>query len=228
MRTLSLAFGLLLFWEDLVYLEASLLADEETKSLAGPVTALLDEFDNVWKSDMDTRRLILQAFARNGVADRNLDGGIRDLFSGALHLVKQDRQKAQFTTLFKTHIGNIVKYALRRQVEIAEELLGKLGLDLYSDSFRGEHTPRLTALINAGKEALAGQKQAEIGRVDGRLKTQAWKEDANGVRLSVHGELSTIAGKKGYGKAWVESFYLKREEVKEEDKGEEAPKDGGG
>jgi hypothetical protein len=232
MRIIPLTFGLLTFWEDLVFLEASLLADAETKSLAEPVTALLDEFDGVLKSDMDTRRLVLQAFARNGVADRNLDGGIRELFSGALHLVKQDRKKPEFTTLFKTHIGNVVKYALRKQVDVAQDLIGKLKASIYSDTFREEHTSRLTTLIKAGKAALDGQKQAEIDRVDGRLKTLGFKQDANALRMSVHGQLTTLAAEKGYGKAWVESFYLKREEAAEEAETEapapteEAPQDG--
>jgi hypothetical protein len=216
MRTIQLSFSLFTFWEDLVFLEAALLADEETKLLVGPVTKLLAEFPGALQADMETRRGLLQSFAHGAIADRNLDRGIRTLFSATLHLVGQDRKRTEFVTLFDTHIGNIVKYALRRQVDVAEGIFAKLSLGIYPDAFRTEHTMRLGVLINAAKTVLDDHKKAEVARVDSRLTVRGWKEDANAVRLSVHGQLTTLAAAKRYGKPWVESFFLKREDAAEE------------
>jgi hypothetical protein len=210
MRTIPLTRSILTFWEDLVFLEAALLADDDTKDLAASVTELLESFPGILKSELDSRRAVLQAFARSAVADTLLDTAIRKVFSAVLHLVSQNRKRAEFTTLFKTHIGNVVRYALKRQLEVADELVTKLALAIYPVSFRDEQKSVLAPVIDKGKAVLADQTKAELGRVEGRIAVRAWKEDVNGVRLSVQGQLTTLAGKTGRGKDWVETFFLKR------------------
>jgi len=226
MRAIALSRSILIFWEDLVFLEAALLADEETKTLAAPVTALLEEFSGVLKTDLDTRRGVLQAFARAGVADTLLDGGIRKVFSAALYLVSQDRKRSEFTTLFSTHIGDVVRHALKRQLEVAEEIAGKLGLPLYSDSFRAEQREILAPLVDKGKAVLADQHKAELSRMEGRIAIRTWKQDANAVRLSVQGQLTTLAAKTHRNRAWVDTFFLQRSAAATAEEPEETEAEG--
>lgn len=227
MRTISISRSIITFWEDLVFLEAALLATDQTKPLAAPVTEALEEFTATLKTDLDTRRGLLQCSARGSVADAELDTGLRGLFSAVLHLVKQDRKRPEFTTLFSTHIGNVVRHGLRRQLDIAEQLRAKLSLSIYPDALRDEQQALLEPLVAKGRAALEDQHKAELSRVAGRLDARAWKDEANAVRLSVYGELLTMASKAGRKKEWAEAFFLRRTEGVEAGEAGERDADGG-
>jgi len=47
LRTIALSSSILTYWQNLVFLEAALLADEQTKALAAIVTPVLDEFPTI-------------------------------------------------------------------------------------------------------------------------------------------------------------------------------------
>lgn len=217
MRRLDPSRTVLVFWADLTFHEAALLADAETKHLAAPVTQVLAEFETVFKLDLDSRRESLKASARASIADRNLDGGIRDVHSAALFLVKQDRAQNEFTTLFSDNIGRVVRFALKRQIEVAEQLVQKLGVKLYSDEFKKTHTAALQGLVDAGKGILAAVRAASISRTEARLDIRAWKDNVNAVRLATYGELLALAAKKGNKKDWAEAFFLSAENAPERD-----------
>ncbi len=210
MRAIPPSRSILVFWEDLTFLEAALLADEETRELAPPVTATIDVFTQTLQRDLDTRRSQIQSSARASVGDALLDHGIRGLFSSTLHLVGQNRKQAAFTTLFSTHIGEVVRHALGRQVEIARELLGKLTLSHYPEEFRAAQTVALQPLIARGAAVLEERRQAELARTAGRIDVQAWKEEANAVRLSIYASLLALAAQTGRGKPWAEVFFQQK------------------
>lgn len=211
MRRLDPSRAILVFWADLTFHEAALLADNEAKHLAAPVTQVLTEFETVFKLDLDSRREVLKTAAQASIADNNLDGGIRGLHSGALFLVKQDRSRDEFKTLFKDNIGRVVRFALKRQVEVAEDLVQKLGMKMYADEFKTPHVAALQGLIDAGKNVLGAVRAASIGRTEARLDIRAWKDNANAVRLANHGELLALAAKAGRKKDWAEAFFLSAE-----------------
>lgn len=213
MKVFPLAFSLLSFWEALVYLEAALLARPQTVPLAKPVTELLATFDATLAAHMAARRQILQAHARCMVADQGLDGAIRQLHSDALHLAGQDRKKPEFTTLFNEHIAAVVRFGLATQANVAQKLVDKLGLDLYPQTLRDGIGRTLTGLIEAGRAELRKREETEVAVTGQRLKTMDWKEDANAVRLSLHGELTKLAAASGLGKVWVDAFFGSPEET---------------
>lgn len=222
MRRIDPSRSTLVFWADLTFHEAALLADDEAKHLAVPVTQVLHEFETVLKLDLDTRREVLKTSARASIADTNIDLGIRSFHSAALFLVKQDRSRSEFTTLFSESIGRVVRFALKRQVEVAEQLVQKLGLKLYSDEFRTIHAAALQPLIDAGKNVLGAVRTASISRLEARLDIRAWKDNANAVRLANHGELLAMAAKTGRKKDWAEAFFLSADNAPEQDDGDAA------
>jgi hypothetical protein len=224
MRKIPLNASLLVFWQNLVFLEGTLLAHPETKDLAEPVTKPLDEFTTILKLDLDTRRGVLQGQAKGTIADGFVDEALRALFSATLHLVNQNRKRPEFTTLFWSHIGDVVRYALKRQIEVALEIVRKLGMNLYSKAFRDEHTAALEPRIAEGQAVLEEQRKAELARADARFEIRAWKEDVNAVCMSIHGDLTKIASKTKRGKDWVESFFLKKGGTEDD----EEPKEPGG
>ncbi|HWN68734.1 MAG TPA: hypothetical protein VNM90_13950 [Haliangium sp.] len=227
MRAIPTSRSTLTFWEDLIFLEAALLADEETRELAAPVTALINEFMPALQRDLETRRSLIQSSARTSVADARLDFGIRGLFSDTLHLVKQNRKRPEFTALFSTHIGAVVRHALKRQVEVARDLLDKLGLPHYPEEFRSAQIHALQPLIARGAQVLEEQRQAELARVGGRIDVRTWKEEANAVRLSVYASLLALAAKNGRGKPWAEVFFKQKSAAGESEDDGDAPVDGG-
>jgi len=200
--------AVLYFWSDLTFHEAALLAEEDAKHLVPVVTQSIEDFYKILKLDLDTRRAILQASAQASIADINLDGGIRGLYNAALFLAGQDRKRAEFSTLFSGPISAVIRYALKRQLEVAEEIVQKLGLKIYTDEFRSPHLAKLSALITKGKSIVAAKRTAEFNRTEARLDIRAWKDDANAVRLANYGELLAIAAKTGRGKDWAEAFFL--------------------
>lgn len=227
MRAIPLSRSILTFWEDLTYLEAALLADEETSALAAPVTATIDVFTPTLQRDLDTRRSQIQSSARTSVADARIDLGIRGLFSATLHLVGQNRKHPAFTTLFSTHIGEVVRHALGRQVEIARDLLDKLSLPHYSDEFRALQTVALRPLVTRGAEILEERRQSELARTAGRIDVQTWKEEANAVRLSIYASLLSLAAQTGRTKAWADVFFQQKSARPSADTDDDEPADGG-
>ncbi|AKT40373.1 hypothetical protein [Chondromyces crocatus] len=209
MRTIQLTSSLITFWSDVVFLEAALRATPETEALAAPVTEVLDDFPKILQRDLNTRRGVLQESARGSVADASLDTGIRQLFNGVLHLVGQNRKRAEFTTLFNEHIGAVVRHALRKQIDVADGLVGKLAVKIYPDDFRTRFVELLRPLVAHGRSVIEAQRQAEVGRVDGRIDVKAWKEEVNAIRLSVYAQLLTIASQTGRKRSWAEVFFLR-------------------
>jgi hypothetical protein len=226
MRTIPISRSILIFWEDLIFLEAALLADDDTRVLAAPVTKLIDEFMSTLQNELTTRRALIQSSARTSVADAQIDFGIRNLFSDTLHLVKQNRKRPEFTTLFSTHIGAVVRHALKRQVEVARDLLDKLQLPQYSEEFRSAQTQALQPLITRGTEVLEQQRQTELARVGGRIDVRTWKEDVNAVRLSIYASLLELAAKNGRGKPWAEVFFRQKGAASDDEEEGDAPMDG--
>lgn len=227
MRRIDPSRALLVYWSDLVYHEAALLADDEAKHLAGPVTQMLDDYNRISQLDLDSRRTVLKASAKSVIADIHLDEHIRKLHSATLFLVGQMRKRPEFKTLFSETIDKVVRFALKRQVEMADDLVNKLGLKMYSDEFRNAHMGPLQALVVAGRSVLGEVRAAEIGRTEARLDIRAWKDDVNALRLANFGELMTIAAKTNRPRDWAEAFFRKSSDAHEDEldetSGENAP-----
>ena len=208
MRRIDPSRAVLVFWSDLVYHEAALLADDETKHLAAPVTKALADFDTILKLDLDTRRNDLKASAQASIADAHLNEALRQLHSATLFLVRQDRKRDEFKTLFSESIDKVIRYALKRQIEVTADIIDKLGLKLYADDFKTKHVGPLQSLIDHGKTILDVVRTAALARTDARIDIRAWKDDVNAIRLANYGELIAIAGRTERKRDWTETFFL--------------------
>ncbi len=210
MRLISVDYALLSFWEDLIFLEAALLSVEETKGLAEPVTAHLATFSDLLNADLKSRREAIQARALVSIRDVLLDGGLRALHNGALFLVGQDRKDPRFKALFASPINTVVRFALKRQVEVAQGLLDTLGLPPYAGNLREGHAEALGGLIAQGVAALMQRRGASLGRAEARLEIQGWKEDANALRQAVYGDLLKLAAQSRQEPGWADAFFMPR------------------
>jgi hypothetical protein len=212
MRVLGLARGAEWFEEDLTFLEAGLLAEPEAAGLAVQVAALLEEGQGLEQRRKALRRAQLQRKAQTVAVDGRLDEQIRALHTDALHAVKQNRKERAFSSLFDQTIPATVRYALRRQVEVARGLVARLGLGLLPEELRVRHTSALGALIEEGARVLEAQDQAEMEMARLRLELEDWKRDVNAARMQVYGALLEVASGKKLRREWAERFFAQPEE----------------
>lgn len=214
MQVLDPKLSLITYWQHLVYTEAALLAHPDAAPLAPAFDALLKEFEALLGADLATRRASIQAQAHAVIADKNLDDGLRELHSDALHEVRQDRAHAVFTALFESDIGATIRFALARQLEVADAIVAKLGLTIVPEGLRS-HVGTLGALIGKGRTVLGGKKAAALARTEANLGAAAWKDDANAARLTAYGALLGIAAKTRRPKTWADAFFMRSADAPE-------------
>lgn len=208
MYNVNLTSSLAVYWEDLVFVEASLLAVPEAAGLAGPVTAHLAALEDVEGRDKQSMRELVQARARASVMDAALDDGVRDVQSNLLNLVRQDRKDRRYEAMFKKGLSQAVgTSSLPKQIVEVERIKKALELPFYGDAFREEQTDFLEPLLERGKQALETSEKAAQGRVVNRIQIDDWKAAANAVRMDVYGKLMVIAAEQGKSKRWVRSFF---------------------
>lgn len=200
------------YWEDLVYLEAALLANPATVHLAEPVTALLRDHEALVGLDRGSRRAVVQARARAAVADLGLDDLLRGLHSALLHAVRQNRKSPVFRAVFDSDLSATLRFALGRQVEVAADIARRLGLAIVPADVKAEHQPKVQAAIDHGRAMLDGRRQAEFGRLDVRLAVEDWKQSANRVRQAVYGRLVEMAAEQGATRDWAEAYFASDED----------------
>ena len=211
MRVIDTRFSLLSFWQHLVFTEAALLANPETRPLAAPFSALLDDFQALHGSDLATRRATLCAQARAVMADVNVDDGIRRLHSDTLNAVTQNREDPIFKGLFKSDLAATIRFALTRQLTVAGELVDALALSIVPTSLKA-HAAKLQELIAAGQAVLEERKTARFQRAEAGLAFDNWKGDVNALRLSTYGALLGLAAKQKRAKVWAEGFFMQSAE----------------
>lgn len=207
MQVIPMGRSPFVFWEELVFVEASLLAVAETAHLAALVTEHLERFEVIWGQELKSRRTQIQARALGRIRDLLLDGGIRALHNAALFLVSQNRSDKSFAVLFPEDLRATIRFALKRQIEVADTIVQRLGLDIFADTLRAPHSDNLKALISQGQQALAQRDQAELTRLQSRLNMTDWKQDANAIRTAIHGRLTELAAQKRYPNDWPEAFF---------------------
>ncbi len=195
------------YWEDLIYLEAALLADPQTQDLAAVITEVLDDGTKLMDYELKATRLRLQAKAKGAVADGGLDDGLGDAHNDTLHHAGQDRKHVAYKTLFQDRLSKLVRYALSRQIEVVEGIVKKLSFNVLPEELTKRHTQALSDLLAKARTALEAIENTELDTARLRLKIDAWKQDANAARNAVHGELSTLAANTKRPRSWADRFF---------------------
>lgn len=195
------------YWEHLVFLEAMLLARHETKALSAPVTAVLGKIEGLMQRDLNVTRGKIQARASSVVVGGDIEDEVTNVRSEILYFTKQDRKAPAYTTLFKDALSKMLKRALTGQLDVTQSIIQKLSLSLYPSDLSRKLITNLETTVSKAKDALQNVDASNFEATKLRLETQATKEEANNVRLSVYGELLKIATAKKRPKIWVERFF---------------------
>ena len=212
MRAQPLDLSLLAYWEELVYLEAACLARPETAHLAAEVAAELDSWQPLFQADLARRRADAKMRASVAMADLGLDMGIRATYNALLGAAGQNRKAPAFADVFKATLGVLIAPGLRKQIDVAADIIKRLALDAVPTALRDGHVAILTALVTTGKVALDVRDNADVDRVRHRRSTTDWKQAVNAVRLGVYAELLKIGVANGHGKAYAEAFFATGED----------------
>ena len=198
-----------IFWEQLIYTEAMLLAHEETKPMAESVTTAIGEFDTLQTDNRLNQRKVIQSKAKSNMADNSLDHEMRKTQSTMLHEVGQDRSSKSYRTIFHTDIGSLTRYSLKRQLEIAEEMVRKIDLPGIPEAIRTDHKPRLEVAIAHGKEAIEERKIVQFKYLEHKMNMDEWKDNVNSIRLSVYSMLLQLASKTRRKPRWANTFFAR-------------------
>jgi hypothetical protein len=208
MRQIPISSATLTFWEDLVFLEAALLASPDTAPLAEPVSAHLNEGEALMQEELTQLRGTLQARARGVVADIGLDDAIQTSRNDVLHHVQQDRKAKAFTSLFKQSLSQLIRFSLPRQVTVVRDILKSLSLPLLPDDLTARLKQRLSDRLNVASAVLTEIEDSVMGTARLRLQLTDWKADANAVRTAVYGDLLKLAAANKRPRSWAERFFF--------------------
>ncbi|MBI2372797.1 MAG: hypothetical protein HYV07_02240 [Deltaproteobacteria bacterium] len=209
MKVLPDSWGLEVFKDDLVYLEAALLASEATQDLAPAVAAAIEDLSVVEAKWPAVRRVSVQAAARVARADSDLDETLRDAHSALLAEVRQDRSHPAFRAVYDSPISDIVRHALPKQVVVARSIADKLGLSVVPEPVRTKHVPPIRAAIARGEDALERRREADVARMQLRVDERAVRDETNAVRTSIYSALLLRAPSAKTSKAWADGFFAR-------------------
>jgi hypothetical protein len=205
----KLNYSLTTFWEFLIYTEASVEAEDQTKHLAPPVAKHIKGFQPLHEAELEAARQTRKVEAQVARANAALDESLTTLHNKALGLVVQERSEPAFTRLFPDPVSDQVRFGLVEQLEVNRVTLKALedSKKLYPEAFVKEQAAQLRAAIAVGDAAKQARQANEIKLADLRLRLNDWKQDANTVLTAVESALNNIAADKKLGRKWPRRFF---------------------
>jgi hypothetical protein len=218
MRQIPLSFGLLAYLEELEHSEAALSADPDAKDLAAPFTEAIGEWDNIFKQERAARRGVIRAEAVVAVRDQRLD----DTTMKCSTMVRAVNP-ALLGKLFTMAPGRFVRRGLRKQCETTRDLIVPELQKQPSDSPLKPFASSLDKGVKAALSALDERSKAKGARQAASNEIDEWKEGINALRTTTYAELLKLATEKGFGKAWVETFFRSSSSTSVSDEAAEPP-----
>lgn len=221
-RKLSHNASMDLIWEELVYTESRLLADERARDLAPEVARCIAQVEQTHQEQRQVWRVVIQAHARVDAADDGLDDAVGSLGRTLVNVVRGDRKDPRFLRYFKQAPSVLIRRGL-------ESELARVGG--WPTSLQAEAEPALQAegrtlgaAVGAGQAAIEARTKAEAARADHRVRhIVRLIDDVNGARLSLWGELAKRAARLSLPRDWPDRFFLHQTRSKPADLDAPAP-----
>lgn len=216
MRQIPLSASLLVFLEDIEFTEAALSAHEETRDLARPFQEEIEGWERVFKSFREARRAIVRADAAVSVANQTLDETTTRFGHTVLAEAGGDRKSTLFRRFFPSPPSEFIRENLRRQCERTRDgIVVELGKLADTSPLKAFIAP-LNSQLNCALDALDTRAKVHAERGSTAYDIEEWKEGINRLRLSTYGALLNIAGEKGLGKGFANSFFRNPSDRKEQ------------
>ena len=205
-------------WDELVYSNARLLYDEDTKDLAAPYQKLIGQVEDAWKEQRKVWQGETEAQANVDSINFRTDQRTIDFafaLEGANRKHPQGEQRQ--ARYFPISPSKIVANALEGQLPYMES---------FANSIPKEPEPELQSFgagflqdVSDAKAALAQKQKAADERRDNRVKTiSVLITEINTVRENTHAELLKRRAPKQKSKEWPESFFRKQKKNNPEER----------
>ncbi len=206
------------FWEELIYLEARLMADAKARHLAPRVVAHLATYDEILGVEKNVRREEVTSRARSKTVEDEIEGSFRELSVAALYDVKNDKKDRRYENLIHMNVTSFGRLSLAAQQAECHRMKSALKLTIYDDAFRDAQNELLDRILLHIDFELEAQARVNEQRAQSRVEIADWKDATNRVRMVIYGELITIAADKN--SVWARSFFLapKRRKLTEDEK----------
>ena len=201
-------------WDELVYSEARLRHDENAKDLTADISKLCDKVLEVRLGQLNAWKA--ETFAQAGIFGANFmldaftvkfERSVRRSLEDAE--VKEPTKDPRYTTYFPEAISRTIGRALNSQLEVTKPMLVHLRMEKTPEV--SAHLPTMEALYSQGAAAIDEQQRAEAARRNHRTnEIVAIFEEANSLRKSIYGTLTTREAERRQPSGWADSFFRKQ------------------
>lgn len=203
-------------WDDIynylsyIQIALSLAVEDEDKELAAlvpPVKKLLARWEAMDGERRGRQSEVIRANALVGRRDLGLDEATTALHNAVLSAASLNRKAPLFTRLFPRPLSQIVGMSLEAQLGVSRALLHKVAQAETPAAIRKAQEGPLKEAIAAGEAAIKNRELARAAQQEFSARIAALREEANNVLLTLEGSLKAIAGKRGLGAGFVNTFF---------------------
>jgi hypothetical protein len=196
-RAIQKTQSLLVYVEELEFMEAALLADPENADLALAVAEMIEAWEGVFRAERLARRNIVRADAVVSVRNLVLDGVTRAFGAYALAEAGGDRRSVAFRRFFPTAVNAFVRGALRKQCEQTLNVLVPHIEALGAEGRLAPFAARLRDAAQSALEAVDARTKVKADRQRSAIDVEEWKEGVNRLRTTLYAELLKRAADRG-------------------------------
>lgn len=206
MKIISVKRALHVFWEELFYLKARLQCHPKTAGLVGPVEDQLASFEDILHAEREMKGAVFMMKALAEASREAIKEDISLLYLLALSYVRKDKTDDCYAKLIKIHESTLLRYSFEVQKAEFMRMTSVLRQTIYEDGFRDEANEVLERLLSTVDAALADARETEEKCAQYRVDANAWKVEANNVRLRVYSGLILFEG--SHVKTWARGFFM--------------------
>lgn len=224
MKVIELDRSLETYYDELVYTEAGLSAQDLTKSLAALFQSAIEKLLEKITMERAARRDVLRANAMVKIADFELDNVTMRFGQALLVETNRNRESLMFRRFFPNTPSELIRTSLRDQAQLTLSTIIPELDKLEAASMLKPYKELMQSAAEKVMTVLTTREQATATRALVGHDVLEWKEGCNALRLSVYAELLKIAAEKGYSKSWANSFFkvdARSSEAEKEDEAEE-------
>ncbi len=203
-QTLSEDATLEYHYEELVYAEARLKADPQTRKLAAAMAPLFKRCDALMAARRTFSRDAVTAQAAIDTQDDHLDDLTNEL-ARSLSNAGTGRD-ARFKLYFKRAPSEVVRFGLESQLDYMKGWPAMLAKE--TEPALKKAGTGLSAFIKNTAPIVEARRTAADERSAWRVRELLrFVEDHNAVRRSLHGQLTTLGADKRLGRDWPDRFF---------------------
>jgi hypothetical protein len=203
---ISHASSLAVIWDELVYTQARLLADENAKDLAPAFEKLIARCDAVESGQRACWRQEIIVQADVDAADDGLDDVVADAERTLDHVVKGDHDDPRYRLYVKGGVSDIIRLGLQSEIERVRPWVKSLGEEPEKD-FKA-HAKELATRVKDGETALEARSSAAAETAKHRAREiDRFVDDVDAARLSAHAALVQRSVKLKLARTWADRFF---------------------